>query len=93
MGIANKENEVIGAMMWYSDLVPTDQLDKDNVSLTLYDFKVEDLVYVEPITGYVHDLKPLLSRGAVDGGKIRFGGLPLWDSPILLMKKSVLKLK
>ncbi len=93
VGIANKENEVIGAMMWYSDLVPTDQLDKDNVSITIYDFQVEDFVYVEPITGYVHDLKPLLSRGATDGGKVRFGGLPLWDSPILLMKKSALKLK
>ena len=93
VAIADKNDEVVGAMMWYSDLVPTDQIDKDNVSLTLYDFKVDNLVYVEPITGYVHDLKPIVTRGGKDGGNIRFSGLPMWDSPILLMKKSVLNLK
>ena len=93
VGIANKNNEIVGAMMWYSDLVPTDQIDKDKVSLTLYDFKVDNLVYVEPITGYVHDLKPIVTKGGKDGGNIRFSGLPMWDSPILLMKKSVLNLK
>jgi hypothetical protein len=100
-GLANKENELVGAMLWYSDLIPTDQLDKDNVSMTIYGFncmnekeyKTESFVYVEPITGLVHDLLPVLPRGAKTGGNVRFSGLPMWDSPILIMKRSALKLK
>ena len=80
-------------MMWYSDRTPSDQLDKDNVTMTLYDFDVENLVYVEPITGYVHDLRPVITRGGKEGGNVRFSGLPMWDSPIFVIKKSALKLK
>ena len=92
-GIANKNNEVIGAMLWFSDLIPTDQLEKENISVVLHDFSIKDLVYVEPITGMVHDLRPVINRGAKDGGKLRLSGLPMWDSPIFLMNKEVLKIK
>ena len=92
-GIANKDNEVIGAMLWYSDFAPTDQLDKDNVSIVLREFDVDNLVYVEPITGYVHDLRPVITRGGKEGGNVRISGLPMWDSPIFLMKKSAVNIK
>ncbi len=92
-GIANKENEVIGAMLWFSDLTPTDQLEKENVSVVLRDFDVDNLVYVEPITGYVHDLRPIITRGAKDGGNVRISGLPMWDSPIFLMNMSKINKK
>ena len=29
---SNKDGEVIGAMLWYGDLTPTDQLEKDKVA-------------------------------------------------------------
>lgn len=93
IGLANKEGEVIGAMLWYSDYNPTDQLDKDNVSMTIYDFDVPSLVYVEPITGYVHDLRSVITRGGKEGGNVRFSGLPMWDSPIFVIKKSALNLR
>jgi hypothetical protein len=92
-GIANKDNEVIGAMLWYSDFAPTDQLDKDNVSIVLREFDVDNLVYVEPITGYVHDLRPVITRGGKEGGNVRISGLPMWDSPIFLMRKSAVNIK
>ena len=92
-GIANKDNEVIGAMLWYSDFAPTDQLDKDNVSIVLREFDVDKLVYVEPITGYVLDLRPVITRGGKEGGNVRISGLPMWDSPIFLMKKSAVNIK
>ena len=92
-GIANKNNEIIGAMLWFSDRTPTDQLEKENISVVLHDFSIKDLVYVEPITGMVHNLRPVVTRGSNEGGKIRLSGLPMWDSPIFLMSKSVLKIK
>ena len=102
VGLANKSGEKVGVMLWKSDLVPTDELDKENVSVMLMDFAVEDLVYVEPITGYVHDLSSVITRGAneVDIAEaangtinLRCAGLPLWDAPILLIKRSELKLQ
>ncbi len=102
VGLANKSGEKVGVMLWKSDLVPTDNLNKENVSVTLVDFAVEDLVYVEPITGYVHDLSSVITRGAneVDiaegangAGNLRCAGLPLWDAPIILIKKSEIKLQ
>ena len=89
-------------MLWKSDLVPTDNLNKENISITLLDFAAEDLVYVEPITGFVHSLSSVITRGAnevdiaegVNGaGNLRCAGLPLWDAPIILIKKSELKLQ
>lgn len=100
VGLANKSGEMVGAMLWFSDLVPTNTLDKENVSIILHNFAVEDLVYVEPITGFVHDLGTVLTRGANEGdaasetvGDLRCSGLPLWDAPILLIKRSELKLQ
>ena len=93
VGLTNKEGELLGVMLWYSDLMPSDQLVKDNVSLKILNFDVDNLVYVEPITGMVHDLRPVITRGGKEGGNIRCSGLPMWDSPILLIKKSALKLK
>ena len=102
VGLANKSGEKVGVMLWKSDLVPTDELNKENVSVTLMDFAVEDLVYVEPITGYVHDLSSVITRGAneVDIAEaangtmnLRCAGLPLWDAPIILIKRSEIKLQ
>ena len=102
VGLANKSGEIVGAMLWFSDLVPTNSLDKENVSIVLHNFAVEDMVYVEPITGFVHDLSSIITRGAneVDiaegangAGNLRCAGLPLWDAPILLIKRSELKLQ
>ena len=92
-GIANKNNEIIGAMLWFSDRTPTDQLEKENISIVMHDFSIKDLVYVEPITGMVHNLRPVVTRGSNEGGNTRLSGLPMWDSPIFLMSKSVLKIK
>lgn len=93
VGVANSKNEVVGAMLWYSDQTPTDQLDKDNVSMTIYDFDAANCVYVEPITGYVHSLDTVVTKGANDGKTARFSGLPMWDSPIFVIKKSAINLK
>lgn len=93
VGLANAAGEVVGVMLWFSDLIPSDQLEKENVSMVIHDFNVKDLVYVEPITGYVHSLSTVITRAADNGGQIRCSALPMWDSPILLINKSELKLQ
>lgn len=88
VGIKDDAGKAVGAMLWYSDQMPTDNLEKDNVSMTIKGLKLKDPVYVEPITGKVHELKTVILRGGISGGNIRLSGLPMWDSPIFIMERS-----
>ena len=85
--------ETIGAMLWFSDQIPTDQLERELVSLTIDGLSLKEAVYVEPITGRIYDLSCVILRGGMSGGKIRFSRLPLWDSPIFIMEKSCVPFK
>lgn len=80
-------------MLWFSDQIPTDQLERELVSLTIDGLSLKEAVYVEPITGRIYDLSSVILRGGMSGGKIRFSQLPLWDSPIFIMEKSCVPFK
>lgn len=82
-----------GTMLWFSDQIPTDQLERELVSLTIDGLSLKEAVYVEPITGRIYDLSCVILRGGMSGGKIRFSRLPLWDSPIFIMEKSCVPFK
>ena len=87
VGMKDENGKTVGAMLWYSDQMPTDQLEKDNVSMTIKGLDLKDPVYVEPITGKVHELKTVILRGGLSGGNVRLSGLPMWDSPVFLMER------
>ena len=93
VGLADKNGKTIGAMLWFSDQIPTDQLERELVSLTIDGLSLKEAVYVEPITGRIYDLSCVILRGGMSGGKIRFSRLPLWDSPIFIMEKSCVPFK
>ena len=93
VGIKDDAGNAVGAMLWYSDQMPTDNLEKDNVSMTIKGLKLKDPVYVEPITGKVHELKTVILRGGISGGNIRLSGLPMWDSPIFIMERSQMNMQ
>lgn len=89
VGLADADGRTVGAMLWYSDEVPSDNLKKDLVNLTIDGLTLYDAVYVEPITGRIYDLSSEeIPRGGKTGGMIRFSKLPLWDSPIFIMERS-----
>lgn len=87
VGIKDEAGKTVGAMLWYSDQMPTDVLEKDNVSMTIKGLDMKDPVYVEPITGKVHEVKTVILRGGLSGGNVRLSGLPMWDSPVFLMER------
>ena len=93
VGLADKNGKTIGAMLWFCDQIPTDQLERELVSLTIDGLSLKEAVYVEPITGRIYDLSCVILRGGMSGGKIRFSRLPLWDSPIFIMEKSCVPFK
>ncbi len=71
VGIKDEAGKTVGAMLWYSDQMPTDVLEKDNVSMTIKGLDMKDPVYVEPITGKVHEVKTVILRGGLSGGNVR----------------------
>jgi len=87
VGIKNEVGEAVGAMLWYSDQMPSDVLEKDEVNMVIKGLGLNDPVYVEPITGKVHEMKSLILRGGKSGGDLRLTGFPMWDSPVFIMER------
>ena len=75
--------DIAGAVMWFSDKLPSDALDFQEVDLTLKGVALAEPVLVDLITGRVYNVKRY--RGDVMAGRQKFTGLQLWDSPMLLI--------
>lgn len=86
VGIAGDGGNPVGAMYWYSDRIPGDELTWDTVEMTVEGLSLTDPVVVEPITGRVYALP--LPHGHRIGGGMKLTGLPVWDGPMLLMERS-----
>lgn len=93
VGVKDDSGKAVGAMLWYSDQMPTDVLEKDNVNMVIKGLELNDPVYVEPITGKVHEMKSLILRGGKSGGDIRLTGFPMWDSPVFIMERKSVSLQ
>ena len=83
-------DDVIGIMYYYSDNAPTSSLDWDAVTLTVKNLKIKNPVFVEPITGKVFNLN--LYHYSPNSPDTKYTNLPIWDSPVILMDKSALKM-
>ena len=62
------------------------------VDVVVEGLELKEPVYVDVLTGTVHDLKPIL-KGVRGGGAMEFKGLPLWDCPVVIMEKSEVNFK
>ena len=81
-----KGKKLIGAVLWYGDKQPSDVLVRDLVDVTINGLELKNPVYVDMITGTVHDLsKTLADAGTVKG--MSFKQLPVWDSPIMIINR------
>ena len=90
-----KEGKPVGCILWFSGLTPTSSLDRTLVeNLVLKGLILKDPVYVDLVTGYVHDLKDIVvPKGAGDPAGITFSGLPLWDAPVLIIERGEVPMK
>ncbi len=73
-------------LLWYSDAVPSDSLEWDKIDMTVQGAEFQDPVYVEMITGKVYALDK--SAWKVEGKSVKFTGLPVWDSPVMIAERS-----
>ena len=83
-----KDSKVVGFFLWFGGEVPSDAIEREIVNLTVEGAELKDPVYVDMITGKIHNIKPVLFRGAQVGDRLRITGIPLWDGPILIINRS-----
>jgi len=85
-----KEGTSVG-LLWYGDKIPSDALKWDPVDLTIQGASFRDPLYVEMITGKVHELDRSSRRK--DPKAVSFTKLPVWDSPMMIVERSKVDLK
>jgi len=80
-----KEGRTVGYLIWFSGNIPTSSLEREYVNMTVEGATLENPVYVDMLSGYIHDI----SRNTVKvQNGMQYKGLPLWDSPVLVIEKS-----
>ena len=84
-----KVGKTVGFMIWLSGEEPTSSLDRSLVDITLKGAILSDPVYVDMVTGNVHELKGLEKR--FDG--MRLNHFPIWDAPIYIVERSAVDFK
>ena len=89
-GLKDGEN-VVGVMYYYSDNAPSSSLDWDSITFTIKNLKIKNPVFVEPITGKVFNLN--LYHYSPNSPDTKYTNLPVWDSPVMIMDKSALKME
>lgn len=78
----------VGAMLWFSGEKPTNDMSKDRIKIRIKNIRIEDPVYVDPITGRIYKLKRFKNTG--NGFVLK--SLPVWDSPVIVIDKSSLRI-
>ncbi|MBR5700446.1 MAG: glycoside hydrolase [Bacteroidales bacterium] len=84
-----KNDKPYGFLIWLSGEEPNSSLDRKLVDLTFKGHVLQDPVYVDLVTGYVHELKGVEKR--FDG--MRLAHFPIWDAPILVVERSQVNFK
>lgn len=89
----SKDGRTVGVLLWYCDQRPDGNLERDLVNLTLEGVTFDRPVYVDMMTGKVHDLSSCISKGAYEAGKVRLSKLPVWDAPVLIINRKAFNWK
>ena len=87
-----KGGKKVGCMLWFCGERPTASLERKLVDIRLSGLELKDPVYVDMLTGLVHDIQGITTSGKREKGGISFSGLPLWDSPVVIIERSEVKM-
>lgn len=77
-----KGRKVRGLLLWFGNAFPTISCDKTPVDVRVAGLKIKHPVYADMATGRVFEIADF--RTTSEG--MEFPGLPLWDSPVLVME-------
>ena len=83
-------DRTVGVAYYFSDNAPSSSLDWSSVTMTLKDLKIQNPVFVEPITGKVFNLN--LYHYSPNSPDTKYTNIPVWDSPVMIMDKTALNM-
>lgn len=86
-----KNGKTVGCAMWICGERPNDSLERKIMDLTIRGLEIEEPVYVDMLTGFVHEFGYM--DNYIRGGSLDIKGVPMFDSPVLIIEKSVLNMK
>ncbi len=85
-----KNGKPVGLMFWFCDQIPSDSIEKEEITFTVRGVTMKNPVLLDPITGRIYSLKDVVLRGGNEAGRMKFTKLPMWDSPLIVIEKDVL---
>ena len=83
-----KDGTLVGAVVWQNDRIPSDNLAFEPIELWIEGLSLKDPVLIEMITGRIYALPK--HHGHSGDGRMKFTGLPVWDSPVVILERSAL---
>lgn len=86
-----KNGRKVGCVVWLSGRHPLSSLERRQMDVTVSGLELKEPVYVDMLTGLVHDLDGMVENAS--DGAFCLKKLPLWDSPVLIMEKSEVNFK
>ncbi|MFW5754092.1 MAG: hypothetical protein ACOCV9_04760, partial [Marinilabiliaceae bacterium] len=75
---------------WYSDEWPTDNLETDEINFTFPNGSFTDPVLVDIRTGKIYDIPD--NQWSKNGTEYSFKKIHVYDSPLLIIEKSLLRI-
>ena len=85
-----KADKPVGFLVWLSGEEPGSGLERKMVDFTVSGPLLSDPVYVDMVTGIVHEMKDLEKRF---DNTTRFVSFPIWDAPIFVCERSAVNIK
>jgi hypothetical protein len=88
-GYEHKNTKKQAFTIWNKEYIPTNTNIAKNLNITILNANIDQPVYVDILTGSIYEI----SENQIErkGNKIVFKNLPIYDSPILIADKSILK--
>lgn len=90
VGIKTIDGKKLGVMVYFDGNPPTDSMERELCNLIVHGMSFNDPVYIDVITGKVFQL--FKNRGCDLGTSVKFYDFPVWDSPVIVMDKSDVRL-
>lgn len=86
-----RNGRTIGYFLWFSGNEPGSSLNRELIDFNAYGADIADPVYVDMVSGYVHDISRNCQK-LPDGG-VRYSGFPMWDAPVLIIDRNEINFK
>jgi hypothetical protein len=89
-GYRNKRTNKQAYTLWLSENIPTDSIALNLQEFTVTNGNFDQPIWVDIITGAVHEIPA--SQWSKVGSTFTFRGLPIYDAPVVLADKSLVKM-